>query len=291
MIETSLYGGRLKIKHDPEGKTQRYFVSLDGKSVFGWSSPSAIAGVKDKSKALVIWATELAQNELLGASKRGEIITPEMIVKACNLHEERKVEAADIGTITHEWVEHHIKHNLGICEHPEMPTDSRVIIGVNAWMEFEDAHKIKYHSVERIVASIKDKFTGRIDIEATVDGKRAIVDLKTSNGLYNTVRLQTALYARADEEEKGKDIYKVRWAVRVAKESEEEYIARMVQKNENRVLRGKSEVEYPPYQVFEAKNLDEDGYRIDEDYKVAISAYKLMLWDRKTDFYNESKTK
>lgn len=289
MIETSLYDGRLKIRHDPEANTQRYYIELDGKNVTGWSSPSAIVGIKDKSSALVSWATELAQNHLLEAVAKKEKITPELIVKACNLHEERKEEAADIGTITHDWVEHHIKSVLGKGEHPDMPEDPRVIIGVNAWMEFEEAHKIKYHSVERIVASLKNKFTGRLDIDATIDSKRGLLDLKTSNGLYNGVRMQTAMYVKADEEEKGKDIFDVRWAIRVAKETEEEYLVRMEQKNKNRELRGKSRIVYPAYQVFEAKNLDEDGYRIDEDYKAAMSAYHLLTWDRKTDFYLEQK--
>ncbi len=262
------------IRHNPDSEIQRYNVELDGIKQTGWGSPTSITGVKDKSVALVTWATELYRDFLLARLSKG--ITEEDILIGVNQHKEKKEEAGNIGKETHDWVEKHIKFLLGKCEHPDMPENPAVLIGVQAWIDFENEHKIKYHAVEEVVASLKDKWAGRFDIDATIDGKRGIIDLKTSNGLYNTVRLQTAMYAKAVEEEKGKEIYKVRWAVRVAKETEEEYIARMKKK-------GKEVFE--KYQVFEAMNLDEGGRTIDEDYEIAMCLYRVKKWDEKTDFY------
>lgn len=278
MIETTLYGGRLNIKHNPESRVNRYAVELDGEKV-NWESVTGVTGIKDKSRPLQIYATDLARDYLIGKFPN---ITEEDVLTACKLFQERKEEAANIGTKIHGWVENHIRHTLGAGEHPDMPEDSAVQIGVNAYMDFEDQHKIKYHSVERIVASLEHQYTGRLDIEATIDNRHGLLDLKSSNGLYNEVRMQTAGYVKADEEERGKKIYRVRWAVRVAKETEDEYKVRMEKKGK---------VVFPPYQVFEAMNLDEERYRIDEDYEAFIGANILKKWDGATDFYTINKNK
>lgn len=272
MITTELYGGRLKINHNPESKVQRYKVVLDGEDV-KWPSVSTVVGIKDKSMPMISWATDLYRDFLIDKLSGG--ITLEHIVEGASLHKVRKEEAADVGTQIHGWVEAHVKSILGTGDHPEMPNNPAIEIGVNAWLDFEEQHKVKYHSTERIVASIQHGFQGRMDYEVTIDNKRAILDLKSSNGLYNGVRMQDAAYAKADEEEQGKKIYKAHWAVRVAKETEEEYIKRMEKKGK---------IVYPPYKVFEAINLTDHG-SIDDDFEGFLGALKLYNWDKKTDFY------
>lgn len=268
--ETSLYGGKVKIKFYPE--SHRYYVN--GKPQSGVTT---YIGILDKSRALVIWATELYRDYLLEHLSNG--IGEDHIFEGCVLHEARKQAAADIGTEVHDWIEKFIKD-----ENPEMPESREAQIGVNAFLEWVDVHKVEFLSSERVVYSKKHGFIGKMDIEAKVNGKLCLVDIKTSNGLYNTYGLQTAAYVRADEEESGRQ-YQGRWLIRLAKETEAEYRSRMAKKNAMRERKGKEPVEYPPYQVFEAKFLDDQQGNLERDYKAFLAAKSLYEWNRETDTF------
>ena len=155
-----------------------------------------------------------------------------------------------------------------------MPEDKDVLIAVNAFMDWVKKYKVSFVNTERIVYSLQHDYSGKMDIEAIVEGKRCLVDIKTSNSLYNDVRLQTAAYLMADVEESGVK-YKGRWAVRLAKETEKEYLKRM----------GKKNIEPKPYAAFEAMYLDENKTDLEEDFEAFLSAVKLFRWNKKTDFW------
>lgn len=273
--EFELYKGKVKVKFFPN--SHQYWIN--GKRAGG--SVTSIIGVFDKSNALVSWATELFRDHLLDLTAKGVKIIEEHIFEGCNLHSQKKQEAADIGSKIHDWCDKYIRG-----EKPEMPEEKEVQIGVNAFLDWIDANKVKFISSERAVYSLKHNFVGKMDIEAKVNGKLVLIDLKSSNGIYNTMNMQTAAYVKADEEESGKE-YKGRWILRLAKESEKEYNARMEKKNFNRERNGKDSVEYPPYQVFEAKFLDEDPKNIEKDYKAFLACKTLKDWDKLTGYYSK----
>lgn len=268
--EIELYKGKVKGRFFPE--SHQYWI--DGKRKTGVTT---YIGIMDKSRPLVIWATELYRDYLLGNLKKG--ITEEMVFEGCQLHEERKKEAADIGTEVHDWIEKYVKG-----EKLEMPESREAQIGVSAFIDWIQANKVKFLSSERVVYSKKHDYIGKMDIEAEVNGKLCLIDIKTSNGLYNTYSMQTAAYVKADEEESGRN-YKGRWLIRLAKETEREYLARMNLKNKNRIRKGKEIVEVQPYQVFEAKYLDDEIMNIERDFKAFINAKELFLWNKATDFF------
>lgn len=275
----ALYKGKIQVKFFPG--SHAYYVN--GKRKTGVTT---YLGIIDKSRALVIWATELYRDFLLDTLATGPI-TEQDIQDGCGLHEVRKQQAADLGTKIHDWCEHYIKHKLkvrGYENAPEMPDEKAVQIGVTAFLEWAGEHEVEFVSSERVVYSKKHDFIGKMDIEARIDGKLCLVDLKSSNGLYNTVRLQTAAYVMADEEESGRK-YKGRWAIRLAKETEAEYDARMAKKNANRALKGKGEVEYPPYQVFEAKFLDDQAGEMERDKAAWLATKEVFAWNKATDFF------
>lgn len=285
VIETSLYGGKVNIRFFSD--SHQYWV--DGKRKTGVTT---IIGIKDKSGALVPWATEVGADFLLEKLATGQPITEQDIMRACDLHRERKQEAADIGTIIHDWCEKYIKFKLkekGYTAVPEFPEDRNAQIGVNAFLDWEKEHNVKFISSERVVYSRKYDFIGTMDIEAKVDGKVCLVDLKSSNGLYNTVRMQTAAYAKADEEERKAEVYEGRWAIRLAKETEKEYLARMKKKQDKDVKKGKEPREVVPYQVFEAKYFDEKAGDMANDYQAFLACLTLFKWDKDTDFFYQSK--
>jgi len=136
----------------------------------------------------------------------------------------------------------------------------------------------------KVVYSRAHDYIGKADFAALVDGKTCLCDLKSGNGLYNGVLMQTAAYAMADEEESG-TIYEGRWAIRLAKETEAKYLERVTVKNTIKELLGKSVRAIAPYQVLEAKFLDPDDSNMERDFDGFLAAWKLLKWDRATDFW------
>lgn len=279
IIEFELYKGKVQGKFYPD--SHAYWIN--GKRKTGVTT---FIGIKDKSRALVPWATELAESSLVEDIQAGKIISVTDVYTACGLHAVRMKEACDIGTEIHDWVENYIRHKLKEKGYsmPEMPDKKEAQIGVAAFLDWEREHRVKFISSERVVYSKKHDFIGTFDIEATIGKKLYLIDLKSSNGLYNTVNMQTAAYVKADEEESGKK-YDGRWALRVSKQTEEEYNTKWEKKNNKRAIIGKDPLPVPPYQVFEAKFLDEEQDSMDNDYKAFLAAKHLYEWDKKTDYY------
>ena len=281
VIEQEMYGGKVIVRFlgPTLEKPGRHIYMVNGKRKTGVTT---YIGVMDKSAALVPWATELYRDFLLENLKKG--ITEEHIYEGCDLHLVRKQEAADIGSQAHDWIERFI---LG--QEPEMPDVKEVQIAVNAFLDWMNSNKVKFLSSERVIYSKKYDFVGKMDIEAKVNGKLCLIDIKTSNGLYNTYNMQTAAYVKADEEESNRK-YQGRWLIRIAKETEKEYDKRMAKKNANRARKGKGDFDYPPYQVFEAKFLDDDAGNMERDYKAFLACKTLKEWDNATGFW-ANKTK
>lgn len=288
-IVTELYKGKVKVKFFPA--SHQYWVSENGSTFKRMGGATSIIGIKDKSRALTPWSAELAADFLFSEYRRKGEITKDDVINAYIQHELYKDRAAALGTKIHDWCEQYINHGLGLCDHPDMPEDQNVLIGVSSFVDWAKKHKVKFVSSERIVYSLKHKFMGKMDIEALIDGERCLVDLKTSNGLYNSVSMQTAAYAKADEEENGKP-YKGRWAIRISKETEEEYNKRMILKMEKnrakKIATGRKfeeEIRFPKFMVFEARYLDEEKGNMERDFNAFLAAKTLFEWDSMTDFW------
>ena len=282
-IEQSLYKGKVNVKFFPD--SHQYWI--DGKRKTGTTTYLSII---DKSSALVGWAVDLALNYLreprITRMESSYVITEEDLYQASIQHTIKKMEAANIGTISHDWIEKYIDSLTVAPKYrkvPEMPETKEVQIAVNAFLDWEKANDVKFLSSERLVYSKKHDYIGTLDIEAKVNGKLCLIDIKTSNNIYNNYALQTAAYLKADEEESGKK-YKGRWIIRLAKETEKEYEQRMDRKNLDRARKGSTTFTPPPYQVFEARYLDEEEC-IDRDFKAFLAAKALYTWDRQTNLY------
>lgn len=251
-----LYKGKVKVDFYPG----RHAYYVDGKRKRGVTT---FIGIKDKSRPLIYWATGLYRDFLYKVLEREEVIAPEHIEEGCKQHAVKLKEASNIGSQVHEWVESHIRG-----EDPEMPEHPNVITGVTSFLEWEQKNGVKYLSVERIVYSRKHDYVGILDLEVMFrDGKRYLVDIKTSNGIYNDYMMQTAGYVKADQEENG-STYEGRWIVRLSKETEEEHDKRMAAK-------GRDE----PYKVFEAVYLDKDRKALNRDYEAFLAAKALFEWN------------
>lgn len=274
--EFSLYGGKIQGKFYPV--SHAYYINGVRKT-----GVTTIGNIKDKSQALVPWALEEAAKSLLGVLDRKRDINADDIIKAVFASDLARDTAATLGSAIHDWIEQYIRAKLKKGGMPLMPTDKQVLTGVTSFLEWESQHKVKFLWAEKVVYSRKHDYIGKADFGAIIDGDRCLCDNKTSNGLYNGVRMQTAAYVKADEEET-KEKYDGRWAIRIAKETEEEYLKRMEHKNRIKAILGKKEVEIKPYQVFEAKFLDASASDIETDFQAFLDAKGLMTWDRLTAY-------
>lgn len=296
---THLYGG--KIQHYIT-KAHWHMVSKDGgKSFKRKTGVTTYGNVMDKSTALGKWQQGMTLDFLLELVASGVKIDEDKCIEAVIQHELYKEQAADIGKEIHSWCEFYIRHKLkqkGFEKMPDIPDFPEAVTGVNSFLAWVDEHKVKWLSTERPIYSMRYDYSGVMDFEAIIDGAHCMGDFKSSNGLYNTVRTQTAAYAKADEEERAVSDkkfkgYDGRYALRVAKYTEEEYVKReqrkIVIKKAIARFKGEEEKEYTikPYQVFEAVFLDmEDGF-MDRDFKAFLHMKALHEWNKETDpFYN-----
>lgn len=121
-------------------------------------------------------------------------------------HYEQSKAAADLGTLAHARCEWIIRKMMGEAVGPdpievskvtdEMPEAARNR-ALWASMAFEDW--IKNNSVapiatEVVVAHRTHRFAGTADLVACVDGRVAVIDLKTSSGIYPEMYMQLAAY-------------------------------------------------------------------------------------------------
>lgn len=281
----TLYKGRVKGKFlgpTPENPN-RHMYYIEGKRKTG---ATTFLGIKDKSNALVSWNREETLKALLPILDAGKKPSEKEIVAALYAAEESKTRAADLGKLVHTWIENYINHRLAPkkCPMPEMPEDPNVQLGASSFLKWEAEHKVKFLWSEKVVYSLKHDYIGTADFGAVVDGLTCLCDIKTGNGMYNSVRAQTAAYVEADKEE-NKTKYDGRWAIRIAKETPVQYRERLDLKNRLRTMLGKEPNAIEPYQVFEAMYLDNEKSAQKEDFTAFLAHVELYRWDGKTDFW------
>jgi hypothetical protein len=88
-----------------------------------------------------------------------------------------------------------------------LPDEQRVANAVSGFLDWKAKHNVEFLISERFVYSKKHGYVGILDIVAIVDGKRYLVDIKTSNNIYMLeYGMQTSAYLKAYEEETGEKL-------------------------------------------------------------------------------------
>ncbi|MFZ5365407.1 MAG: hypothetical protein ACOZBH_04410 [Patescibacteria group bacterium] len=199
-----LYNGEVKIVFYPE--SHRY--KLDGEKTY-LVSVTAATGILDKSRVLIPWAVGLAGQHLreyLEDAKTNQFTREELypvIEEALKQHEIKKEKAANVGSKVHDWVERFAIACLNDTERPEINDidDEQVLLGINAFVEWFNAHSVKFHATERLLFSREFEYAGITDAVAEIDKKKYLIDYKTSKGIYSEMYYQVAGYWKAYEEE------------------------------------------------------------------------------------------
>lgn len=191
IIETKCYG---EIIYFDEEK-HKFWRMVDGEKI-PIESVTKFTGIIDKSGALIGWAVKLFREFLTAKLEKGEI-TAEDIYEGSRQHTIKKKEAGDVGTQIHDLVEKWIKkQDIDLNNLPE-----QVVNGFQAFLKFQSENKFEWIESEKIVYSKKYNYAGILDaIAIDGEGKKVLVDFKSSNGLYPEYALQASGYQFAVEE-------------------------------------------------------------------------------------------
>lgn len=163
--------------------------------------------------ALIGWAAGCASDHWLNEVASGNSNYTLIHKSAKSAHRKKASAAADIGTNIHNYAEAFFKK-----QSPPILTTDEAKRGAEAFHSWLDAHKVKVLASERRVFSKKYYFAGTCDFVAEIDGIMGVGDIKTSSGIYPEMRLQTAAYQQAIEEEKDMK-FPVRWIIRFCKKT------------------------------------------------------------------------
>lgn len=165
---------------------------------------TTVIGSQIPKPALMFWAVKMMAEYLEENLPCGVAISPSekqvLIETGKKAHAQKKKEAADLGTLAHTWIEQHIKASLKSEPYPDMPDNELVLNAVNAFLEWENTNKVVYIASEKKLYSKDWNVAGTADILAKVNDKTALIDIKTSNGIWPEHYIQTAAYAKMLEE-------------------------------------------------------------------------------------------
>jgi hypothetical protein len=172
-------------------------------------SATAITGIIDKSRVLINWALGLTGSyirkyleEASSNNFSAEELAP-IIEEALNQHNVKRDDAADIGSQVHDIAQRigeELRDGKPLSDISEDLPEA-VKNGVCAFIDWVVEHKVKFLECERMVYSKKHKFVGITDAIVEIDGKKYLIDYKTSKGIYSYMNYQVAGYTIAYEEE------------------------------------------------------------------------------------------
>jgi ATP-dependent exoDNAse (exonuclease V) beta subunit len=202
--ERVLYNGTINMKFYPS--SHRYIVN--GKRVSGVTSYTGYLA----KPALVYWSANLACDYLLDRKQEILATTDEMVLRdlietARKQFDVEKKRSAALGSFTHSYIESYIEASIKHQQFPALPQNEEIRNSCQAFIDWVGLRKPTFHATELIVYSKKYNYAGMLDAVAVIDGKRYLIDFKTSNGLYAEYALQLTAYRMAEEEERGRDEY------------------------------------------------------------------------------------
>ena len=216
----SFYGGTVTLRFAKDPYHQ-YFREACG-ALTHVDGVTSACGIIDKSQFLVPWSAKMTAEKLLrtmpkvkdelGIEYIDSILWTDfetLVLEAKKAHKEKLVDASDVGSAAHAWLEDSIRwaitFNNGKVEKltEQEPNDHRAKNCGLAALDWMQKHSVKWISTERVVYSKEHNYAGTMDGKAIVDGVLSIVDWKSSNALRSDYCLQTSAYQHADIEEFG----------------------------------------------------------------------------------------
>lgn len=208
-IKTKLYKGEVELIFESFGHT---YHREDEKVTSVTTALSVI-----NKPALVAWAANMAVDYCLSQIVPGtvydELQLQTIWENGRKSHYQKKVDAGNIGTFLHQWIEKYIKG-----ENPQTPVNQGLKESIEKFLKWVDEHNVKFVLSEQQIYSKKYNYTGTLDFICIIDGKMYIGDLKTSSGIYPEMWVQTAAYRAARVEEYPEEKYDGQLILRIGKD-------------------------------------------------------------------------
>ena len=249
----SFYGGTETLLFD-QSKWSYYRVTPEGRELQAGVT-TVLHKTIDRSEPLMAWAKKKALEKLKRLLIAGnyvvtdtnndepnllfESILDDIIAAAKRADKEELEDAGEVGTIAHNWAEQYIRAILQndedrrlelLSKLPEDERSANCVLAILSWMF---AHNVRWLATERKCYSRKYKVAGTLDGLALVDSctdtnccpksfkdHKSLIDFKTSNFLYVSYLMQTAIYQHCQQEEFDDEIDD-RWILRLDKETAE----------------------------------------------------------------------
>lgn len=244
------YNGEVELRYEPRGHV--YYRIIDGEWVVQ-NGVTTVVHIIDKSDALIPWGCKMMAAKILAEAPistlpTGERVLPQqayedfekLIIRGKSAHQEKKDEAANIGSLAHNWIEQYIKTLLvNDAAHaiylrtalwPENERSANCCTAALKWM---DRHNVRWRCTERKIYSREYRYAGTMDGLAVVDScddplccprpfkdRLSVIDWKSSNYLYLEYLLQTAAYKSAYVEEMQEKVEDI-WVIRLGKDDGE----------------------------------------------------------------------
>lgn len=191
---TYLYNRSVPLVFDDD----KHHYTIEGRTIDGVTS---ILKILDKP-ALIPWAVKMCatyiEENLPVGVPIDELQKKQLIDESKKIYRKKSTDAADHGTLLHEWIEKWIKG-----QNPEPFTNEILRASADQFVKWATENKVEFKSSERKIYSKEHDYCGTADIFGRIDGKSFVGDLKTSSGIYDEMLLQISAYAGAVEEEFG----------------------------------------------------------------------------------------
>jgi hypothetical protein len=206
-IIKSLYNDEVSLVFYPN--SHRY--KIEGKRTY-LPSVTSVTGVIDKSRPLILWATRLTAKYLkkyLEDSSVNKFTSEELIPiidEAVINYKDVQDEALGVGTQAHDWAEQFALAQINGSDIPTVPDNAtdELLNSINGFIDWYDKNNVKFLEVERMVYSKSLEYVGIFDAVAEVNGKKCLIDYKTSKSInYPEYVFQISAYIHAYEEETG----------------------------------------------------------------------------------------
>jgi len=218
MEENMIYKNKLY-----EGSVQMLFDSNRHRYTFNDEIIPTVTGILGiiAKPALINWSANTAVESIQSSIEPGksydEIELHTIFEAGRKAHFQKKVDAGNLGSFVHKWVEQYIKG-----ENPTMPVNEELQDSIRRFLTWVEKKQVKFLASEQVVFSKRYKYAGTFDFICTRGGKPDLYmgDLKTSNGIYDEYLLQTAAYRYARCEEFPEEKYTGQLIIRVGKEGE-----------------------------------------------------------------------
>ncbi len=168
-------------------------------------SVTTVLGILDKSDALLGWAVRCCTDFIRqNKGERDRYPTLDALLNAArNNWRDVRDTAADTGSQIHDMIEKYIKHGRDSAGE----TPDQVAHGFLAFLEWEKTNKVTWLESERTIFHPELLYAGTLDAVAVIDGKKYVIDFKSSGGFYDTFGPQIAAYRAAYMAETGVEIH------------------------------------------------------------------------------------